>query len=203
MVKKEKRSGYLSPKTLLNKDDYKRYREQRRIIERAKLEKRMEERESKIPAIKAQSRYSKSSFGKVGKGISKGFQFIQSPTSVMYSRNVPVIPNKPVSRTSKTLRKGYNYKPGRPKGTYDLRYAKFGGVYGYRRYLSSQLREQRMQMLRDRAISPQQQIILRQIEAREAASKMSPEARVIPSTAGEVYLDGLMDEINSAANIVN
>lgn len=31
-------------------------------------------------------------------------------------------------------------KAGRPKGTYDLRYAQFGGVYGYRKYQSYQRR---------------------------------------------------------------
>lgn len=89
---------------------------------------------------------------------------------------------------------------GRPRGTYDRRYAAYGGVYGYRKILNARLREQRMQALRNATINPQQQQILANVEARERAQRENPENRVIPDTSGQVDMDSIMDEINRASN---
>lgn len=90
---------------------------------------------------------------------------------------------------------------GRPKGSYDQRYAQYGGVYGYRKMLNQKLREQRLEAMRRTAVTPQQEAVIRQIEARRMAEMQNPERKTIPSTYGQVSMRGLMDEIDSASNI--
>jgi hypothetical protein len=75
---------------------------------------------------------------------------------------------------------------GRPKGTFDSRYAAYGGVYGYRKVLAAQLRQQRFNQLQASTVSPQQQLILDQIRAREEAKRTNPENQAIPDTSGRV-----------------
>jgi hypothetical protein len=91
---------------------------------------------------------------------------------------------------------------GRPRGSYDLRYAKYGGVYGYRKMLNAQLRQQRLETMRRNVVNPQQQAILDQMEARERARQTNLENQTIADTRGEVRLRSIHDEINDAANAV-
>ena len=56
---------------------------------------------------------------------------------------------------------GTNYNlRGRPKGSLDRRYAKYGGVYGFRKVQSAQLRQQRIQQARNAQLSPQERQII-------------------------------------------
>ena len=108
----------------------------------------------------------------------------------------------PVSpKTSTRGLRGYG-KRGRPRGTLDPRYAKYGGVYGYRKWLSTQLRIKRMEALRSNAITPEQQQILRNIEARKRAPGMSREAQIIPDTDGGVDMNQIFKDINDSANMI-
>lgn len=91
---------------------------------------------------------------------------------------------------------------GRPKGSYDTRYAKYGGVYGYRKILSAQLQQQRMQNFRANAVTPQQEQIIRQMEARQNARRIDPENQTIPDTRGIIRMRSLHQEADDAANLV-
>lgn len=91
---------------------------------------------------------------------------------------------------------------GRPRGSFDSRYAQYGGVYGYRKALAIRNAQIRAQLLRDRAVTPQQQQILAQIEARNRMQQMSPENQTIPDTQGVVRTRSIHQEIDDAANLV-
>jgi hypothetical protein len=88
---------------------------------------------------------------------------------------------------------------GRPRGTYNPLYAKYGGVYGWRKAQAQQLRERRMALQRNMTLSPAQQESLRQMQERQNASQANPENRAIPDTAGTVPLRGLHAEAEEAA----
>jgi hypothetical protein len=96
--------------------------------------------------------------------------------------------------------KGYG-KKGRPVGTLDSRYAQYGGVYGYRKAMALKRWKERQQILENSAVSPKQQIILRQIRAREQAQRQSIESRTIPDTLGYIDIGYITKEINDATNI--
>lgn len=202
MAKKEKKPSFLAPKRILTPAEYTRYREERKIIEREKLLARMEERRRKIKPLVKQRAYAESKFGKVSRAIGTGLRFIQSPTGVLQERATSPIPSLSSRKPPKTLRKGINYKPGRPKGTYDLRYARWGGVYGWRKAQALERFKQRQEFLRQRAITPQQQQVLAQIEARQMVQRQSPETKTIPDTYGEVPLNDIFSEVDAAAGAV-
>jgi hypothetical protein len=103
------------------------------------------------------------------------------------------------SRVSST----HTGKRGRPAGTYDKRYAVYGGVYGFRKVLSTQLRQQRMEAMQRATISPQQQIILNQIRQRQMQEQMNPESAIIPSTNGQVPMNKIFQEIDDATRLVD
>jgi hypothetical protein len=60
---------------------------------------------------------------------------------------------------------------------------------------------QRMEALRRATITPQQQVVMQQIETRERQRQMSPEGRIIPDTSGNVDMNSIFDEINRASNV--
>lgn len=149
-------------------------------------------------------------------------QYAQSRSGRFTSRLLN--PLAPVTRKGKTYSFGYNktrnvplgttgYKGyravrgisrgrrGRPVGSYKPEYAAVGGVYEYRKRQALERFKARQEYLRSRAINPQQQQILAQIEAREAAKRQDIERRPIADTRGNVATRGIMDEINDAANI--
>ena len=103
--------------------------------------------------------------------------------------------------SSPNAKRGYGGR-GRPRGTYNSRYARYGGVYGYRKVLAQQLREQRLNAMRRSVVNPQQQTILDQIEARERARRSNPENRVIPDTDGRTPTRTFQQEIDDATNLV-
>jgi hypothetical protein len=108
-----------------------------------------------------------------------------------------------VSYGSKTIKSFGTGRRGRPSGSFDPRYAKYGGVYGYRKYLATQLRIQRMEALRRATINPQQQAVLNQIERREQLRRMNPENKAIPDTSGTIFMADIQKDINNAVNLVD
>jgi hypothetical protein len=102
--------------------------------------------------------------------------------------------------TGRTIQ-GMSYgRRGRPAGTLDKRYAAYGGVYGFRKYQATQNAIARMQARRATSVSPQQQQYLNQVQQREQYARQDPERRVVPSTMGDVPMQGYMNEIGNAAN---
>ncbi len=148
-----------------------------------------------------QKRYAQSRSGRFSSRISKGLNFLRSPTRSLYSRQIEPRPYS--SSGSKTIRRIGTGRRGRPVGTLDQRYAKFGGVYGWRKYQATQLRIQRMEALRRATVNPRQQQVLNQIEARDRYQQQNPENRVIPDSSGTVFMSNIMDEINRATNLVD
>lgn len=90
---------------------------------------------------------------------------------------------------------------GRPRGSYDPRYAQYGGVYGYRKILNAELRARRIEQARRLAVTPRQQYELNQIEARRRVQQDAPENQVIPDTTGNIPTRSIHQEIDDAANI--
>lgn len=161
---------------------YKNLRQKKREIEKERRKKAL---------------YNKSFSGKLGKKIVKGFTIPQQGiTKSLYGRKYKDLKDKTVSGVKQNGR-------GRPKGSYDKRYARFGGVYGYRKWLRTQLKIKRLQAERESKISPQQAQVLRQFQMKRQQQMMSPESQTIPDTYGNVPLKGIMDEINSFSNLVS
>ncbi len=92
---------------------------------------------------------------------------------------------------------------GRPRGSFDPRFARFGGVFGFRKYLSQKLRLERIQAQREARVSPRQELLLQQDRARFRSRQLDPERQPIPNTAGGIPLmSQIEDEINDAARLV-
>ena len=187
---KKRRPSYLAPKSLLTKQEYMDYQMRQKIEAGEKLQKQIEQQ-------KKLERYKLSRSGRISGKITKGFSFLKGGVaSSLYARHQPI--SQKLTSTGGT-RTGAR---GRPRGSFDPRYARYGGVYGYRKLLATQLRVQRMEALRRSTVTPRQEMALRQIQIRQAQQRMSPERQVIPGTEGGVPIKGIMDEINDAANIV-
>lgn len=206
MVKK-KRASYLSPSSLLTKKEYQDYKMSRKITARDKLQGQIEERKKGLKEYFKERRYKESGTGrtssKIG-GFLRGLQRVsrKGVTRSLYERKSPPLPSQRTSGTIRT-RRGVSSGRGRPKGSYDSRYAKYGGVYGYRKAMSQQRWRERQAVLERSAVNPRQQAVLRQIQQRDAIARQSPERKVIPDTSGNVPMKNIMDEINRASNLVS
>lgn len=141
----------------------------------------------------------RTSQGRVARGFQKGFSLLRrgGVTRATYGNQIAPQGTYPTRKTIKGVNKGR----GRPVGTKDVRYAAYGGVYGYRKAMAQRRFLERQQALRNAAVNPQQQAILAQIEARRRAQAMNPEGRTIADTNGDVYLGDIMREIDDASNL--
>ena len=101
--------------------------------------------------------------------------------------------------------KGKGGGRGRPQGSYDSRYAQYGGVWGYRKFMRAKIRQQNFALEQQRMnnqLSPAQQNLLREDVMRRNAVLNDPEKQIIPDTRGTVRMKSFQDEINDAANLV-
>ena len=142
----------------------------------------------------ARRKYAASFSGKVQRGVTKGFSFIRSPARALYAR--------PKSSTGATTNKGRG-RPGRPFGTKDPRYSAYGGVYGYRKYISQQNALRRIQAGKMIQLTPEEQAIRARMIAQQQAKMANPEAATIPDTAGKTGIGSYTQEIDSYANLVD
>lgn len=200
MQKPEKKEGYLSPKRLLPTKEYKEYRKTKENIERMNIKRKFGELKQEEKYRTRQQNYSKTTGGRISGGIAKTFGFIRAPVQTIYRQQGQLPPQSMMGRT-KTVSGYRTGKKGRPKGTVDPRYAQYGGVHGYRKWLAMKNREMRLQQMRKYQVTPQQDAYLRQLEARQAVLREDPERRTIPNTYGKVPLRSIQDEINSATHI--
>ena len=107
--------------------------------------------------------------------------------------------------TAEGYQSGYGGR-GRPVGTVKYRDPRTGqpiGVYEYRKILSAQLRNERLQYLQRSIVNPQQQVILDRIRQRQAYEQSNMEGKVIPDTRGQVNIQGINDEADSYAHLVD
>lgn len=200
---KEKKEKFLQPKSLLTKEEYQQYQIAKKIPARGKLEEEMKERKKEVDKYIADKKYEGSRTGMFAKKLTgllragtSAFSSKQGITKALYKRKVSQYTQEHTA--TRTKYKGR----GRPKGSYDQRYAKFGGVYGYRKWLAQQRWKERLNLLERKQITPRQRAILDTIRAREEMQMRSPEAQIVPDTTGNIPLRGLMDEIDGYANIV-
>lgn len=162
-------------------------------------EQQRNEAKKRLAQLREYQRNKSNVSGTIGRGIrslsNQRFALMNSNTNVNY--------NAPRASAVATATVVHTGRRGRPRGSYSQRYAAYGGVYEYRKRLNAQLRVEKAQMLRDAAVTPQQQAILRQIEARKQAEQMAPENRTIPDTRGKVSLRSIHQEIDDAAHLVD
>jgi len=158
------------------------------ILEELKSRKRREKEKRKSGKILKEVRYKKSGAGKINRFMKSGFNVGRvGIVKSLYSREQPISPSTKVGGITKTggIRTG---RRGRPKGSYDLRYARYGGVYGWRKAQAQQRRLQTLQVQRQVQVSPQQEIALSRMQrTRESEGnmiKISPGG--VATVSGEV-----------------
>jgi len=153
------------------------------------------------------------SFNRIGGGAIKAFARGRAPqlrTAKMIRKPIPLSSGgKYYYQGDQLVRGRVKFGRGRPKGSYEPSYAKWGGVYGFRKAMSMQYSQQRAQAMQQANISPEQQQIINQFEAQRRARMGTPfgwesvdvaknmEREVSSNSAGS-----LQDEINNAANAV-
>ena len=170
-------------------------------------EQREKENEAYIKQQERQRAYDRTATGKVGGFLSKSFRTLSQKYGVtkrLYKKSMPLRPsystvNGVKSRTVQGVSSG---RRGRPIGTYNPLYAKYGGVYGYRKAMALERFKQRQAILEQSATNPRQRVILAQIRQRDMARMQDPEGRVIPDTYGQVNLNGIFRDIDDATNLV-
>lgn len=205
---KKKPASYLSPRKILPTDEYEQYKQQQIETRRAELQKKLQQGEKNLKRFKAQQKYSKSRTGRFGALLTRGFQAARRPNAVstaLYSRSIPITSQnvqQEYPTMPRTLKGTSGGRVGRPKGTYDLRYKNFGGVYGYRKMLAAKLRAERIQLQARATISPQQQMVMNQMAARQAYAQQNPENKIIPDTSGYSPTGNFNQEIDIFSNLV-
>lgn len=175
----------------------------RKIVENIRKEREYKRNLRKINLLRRKEAYRSSNVGKISNFISKGFSFLESPTKTMYSKQ------KELGKIDKFFNKRYYDKQrikfgrGRPKGSFDPRYAQFGGVYGYRKWLSQQRWKEKMEVMQDSLMNPRQRQILESIKRSEEERMKSPENRTFPDTNGYFSLDPIFDEIDKYSRLID
>jgi len=146
-----------------------------------------------LQILQSRDVYAKTRTGRLNKGVGSFLNVIQRGiVPSLYRRELTSkeikmrFPSK-VGGITKTggMKTG---RRGRPTGSYDLRYAKYGGVYGWRKFQAQQRRLQTLQVQRQVQVSPQQEIALSRMQrARESEGnmiKISPGG--VATVSGEV-----------------
>lgn len=143
----------------------------------------------KIRRLERQQRYEKTKAGKIGRGITKGIRFVQNPTRTAYGSMQFV-----------------NLGKGRPKGSLTTKYARFGGVKNYRKFVAQQNRmnkQSQINQIRSANLTPQEQSILQQLQRRQQYDSLEMERRTFPDTTGKFDFSGFTKEISDAAGAVD
>ena len=210
---KKKSGGLNKLKSLLTPKEYQEYRNIKQVTESARAKASLARMRSNLSNVsKAQSlsnrneRYEASRSGKVARFFNKAINktsrrnFMNIGYSQVPGQQGMVMPSQ--GQGQRRSVKAFGGR-GRPKGTLDPRYAKYGGVYGFRKYTAQQNRLQKIAAIRQNQITPQQDQLLRAIQARNMAQQQAPENQTIPDTTGMFNLNGFMDEINRASQEVD
>lgn len=193
MVDKKRRESFLSRKRLLSPEEYKEYKQYKSEVQTRKYKNEVGFLKNKARYDQRQDNYNNSTSGKVSRGVTKTFGVFRRGVAKSLYRNVP-------PKQSTTSVRGLKGTRGRPVGTVKYRDDNGNpiGVYEYRKLISLK----RQELLNRRNISPAQAQVLNNIRQREYQKKLNREAQIIPDTTGEVFLSGLMDEIDRASNAV-
>lgn len=185
---KKKTPSFLSRKNILNADQYEEYKRLKTLQQKEKYNKELKDLNKSAKKIS----YDKSRVGRIGNAIATSFSIFGTKGGVAKT----LYKKKSVQGTGNV---------GRPKGTVKYTDPRTGqpiGVYEYRKILSARLAKERAVMQQRGQLSEQQIEYLKRIQQRRYAQRINPEGNVIPSTYGQVYLGGIMDEIDSSSNLV-
>lgn len=188
-----KKESYTSPRKVLSQEEYKNYKAQQEEFNRRKYQNKIKVLSKQNQYESNKERYNKTTSGRLGNAISKGLSN-RSVTRNLYHNQAPV------RLTSHGVRSG---RKGRPNGTVKYVNPETGqpiGVYEYRKILTSQLRERRLNAQNNP--SPQQSRIIRMIDQREQLRRQNPEGNIIPDTNGSVNINNIFREIDYASKIV-
>jgi hypothetical protein len=93
-------------------------------------------------------------------------------------------------------------RPKGPSGKYYIPGQGAVGVYEYRMWLRSTLRNKRQELQRNMTMSPEQRQALAELQARQRNSQANPENRVIVDTQGRVPLRTIHQEADDYANLI-
>jgi hypothetical protein len=206
---KRRTPSFLTPKKLLTKQEYLDYQMRKKIPATEKLRGEIEEEKKGLKKFEDERRYAQTRTGRLSSKSTrflKGIQDIQRRgiTRSLYERKTSPFSRpyaQPISTSVAGRRTG---RVGRPRGTFDPRYSRWGGVYGYRKWLSQQRWKEKQEILAQSVASPVQRERLRQIQMQEQMRQQSPEAQVIPNTYGNIPLmKTIHQEINDYANLVD
>jgi hypothetical protein len=177
--------------------------------------------EKQAAQIERFNKYDKIRSGRISKGVLGTMMFIQQPIRTLYKKSGVITqptfrypqarerygkgyytPEQEGLRYRKTVTGQMQGRKGRPPGTYDQRYAKFGGVYGFRKWQATQNQIARMEAMRATTVSPQQEQVLSQYAAQQRYQYQNPETKIIPDTAGVVDMRKIMQDIDDACALV-
>ncbi len=170
------------------------------------VRRRLEKKERKGRQVLQIVKRRRSVGGRIESAIESGFRFGKKGlTRTLQERDRRPIETSKAKRLTPTggVRTG---KRGRPRGSVKFTDPRTGRPIGVFEHRKIQAQQRRLQVIRARgqaAVTPRQRQVLRSIENREIRQSQSQERRTIPGTSGSVFLDGIMGEINAAANILD
>lgn len=199
-MKKETR--LTTARKVLYPEQYKEYKTQQETIKKRNLLQDINKNRRDLSILQKREAYSKTPSGRLGTKMSKGLNIARRGiTQSLYDRNRTSNERLGIRRS---VVRGTSGGRGRPSGTFDQRYAQYGGVYGYRKFLAQQRWKERQQILQNSVTNPRQREILNQIRAREESNMQSPERRTFPDTNGNIpTMRTIHSEINDYANMVD
>ena len=197
----KKTPSYLSPSKLLSAKEYKEYIETKKIIAKRNLKQRIGELKSERDWRRRIAKQESTKSGKIGSALKKGFGILSQRGGVSRALYSKQLPPTNISKRFKTVQGTKSGRKGRPSGTYDQRYARYGGVYGFRKAMALERFKQRQAILERSATNPRQRVVLEQIRQRDNARMQDPERKTIPNTYGQVPLSNIFKEIDNASNI--
>lgn len=197
MKKKQLVSQYKSARQFLSPKDFAEFRKYKQSIGRKEQKDKLANLKKQYEYERRKRIYEQSRSGRVGSAMTSGLRTLgqkQGVTRFLYRKSI-----SPAKTAGSPFRTG---KVGRPVGTLKREYAPYGGVYEYRKAMAHKRALERMEYLRSRAITPDQQRYLKIYMERKQAMQQSPEAQIIPDTYGTVSLNGIFKETEDASNLV-
>lgn len=168
--------------------------------------RRIEKKERKGRKVLQIVRRKRSLSGRIGSTLETGFE--TGRKGITRTLQEGDRPRTGISKVKRLTRGGgiRTGRRGRPKGTVKFTDPRTGspiGVFEHRKILAQQRRLEIIRARGEAAVTPRQQQVLREIERRDRIRQVSKERRVIPGTSGDIGIDSITREINSAANIFN
>lgn len=210
MVKKSNEDKeFFRAEKVLSKREFEELGEVKKSLAKRKFRKQLKDLKEEQKFLRREAKFRASRTGKVYKGISKGFGLLQKglTRSLQERGQQPkILQEREQQLQIISQSKGrVKFGRGRPKGTVKFRDPRTGqpiGVFEYRKILSARLRAERIKAQAGARLDPRQRVTLQRLNQQRRFEESNIENKPIPDTLGNIFLDGIMDEINQASNIV-